>query len=51
MLKEILTTELIKAKFEAASRDEAVKESGRLLVDKGLADESYIQAMLKKMLR
>lgn len=49
MLKEILTTDLIKAKFEAASRDEAVKESGRLLVDKGLADESYIQAMLKNV--
>ncbi|MDR2021884.1 MAG: PTS sugar transporter subunit IIA [Hungatella sp.] len=49
MLKEILTTDLIKAKFEAASRDKAVKESGRLLVDKGLADESYIQAMLKNV--
>lgn len=49
MLKEILTTDLIKAKFEAANRDEAVKESGRLLVDKGLADESYIQAMLKNV--
>lgn len=49
MLKEILTTELISAKFEAASRDEAVTESGRLLVDKGLADEAYIRAMIKNV--
>ena len=49
MLKEILTLDLIKAKYEAANRDEAVKESGRLLVDKGLADEAYIQAMLKNV--
>ncbi|MBE7717916.1 BglG family transcription antiterminator [Lacrimispora indolis] len=49
MLKEILTADLIKAKFVAANRDEAVKESGRLLVDKGLADEAYIQAMLKNV--
>ncbi|MEY8355424.1 BglG family transcription antiterminator [Lachnospiraceae bacterium 54-53] len=49
MLKEILTTDLIKAKFEASSRDDAVVESGRLLVEKGLADASYIQAMLKNV--
>ncbi|WP_367568557.1 transcription antiterminator [Lacrimispora sp.] len=49
MLKEILTEDLIKAKFEADSRDEAVKASGRLLVDKGLAEECYIQAMLKNV--
>ncbi len=49
MLKEILTIDLIKAKYEAASRDEAVTESGRLLVNQGLADESYIQAMLKNV--
>jgi mannitol operon transcriptional antiterminator len=49
MLKEILTTELISAKFEATSRDEAVTESGRLLVNKGLADEAYIRAMIKNV--
>lgn len=49
MLKEILTIDLIKAKFKAASRDEAVTESGRLLVNQGLADQSYIQAMLKNV--
>lgn len=49
MLKEILTADLIKTKFEAVNRDEAVKESGRLLVEKGLAEESYIQAMLKNV--
>jgi mannitol/fructose-specific phosphotransferase system IIA component (Ntr-type) len=49
MLKEILTTELISAKFEANSRDEAVTESGRLLVQKGLADEAYIRAMIKNV--
>lgn len=49
MLKEILTIDLIKAKFKAASRNEAVTESGRLLVNQGLADESYIQAMLKNV--
>ena len=49
MLKEILTTDLIKAKFSAGSRDEAVRESGRLLVEKGLADEAYIEAMLKNV--
>lgn len=49
MLKEILTTDLIQAKFSAESRDEAVRESGRLLVEKGLADEAYIEAMLKNV--
>jgi len=49
MLKEILTTELISAKFEATSRDEAVTESGRLLVHKGLAEEAYIRAMIKNV--
>nr|WP_288825337.1 PTS sugar transporter subunit IIA [uncultured Clostridium sp.] len=49
MLKEILTTDLIQAKFSAGSRDEAVRESGRLLVEKGLADEAYIEAMLKNV--
>lgn len=49
MLKEILTIDLIEAKFSAASRDEAVAESGRLLVDKQLAEPSYIEAMLKNV--
>lgn len=49
MLKEILTTDLIQAKFSAGSRDEAVRESGRLLVERGLADEAYIEAMLKNV--
>lgn len=49
MLMEILTTNLIHAKFDAKNRDEAVSESGRLLVNQGLADEAYIQAMIKNV--
>lgn len=46
MLTEVLKESLIRTNFEAESRDEAVKESGRLLVENGLAKSDYITGML-----
>lgn len=49
MLKEVLTTDLIRVGFHANDRDEAVRSSGELLVRNGLAQPKYIDAMLKNV--
>lgn len=46
MLKNALTCELININFVCETREEAVYESGKLLVNAGKAKESYIDAML-----
>lgn len=49
MLIEVLNKDLIKTNAEIQTRDEAVRESGRLLCRQGLADESYVEAMLQNV--
>ncbi|UJF16774.1 PTS sugar transporter subunit IIA (plasmid) [Jeotgalibaca sp. MA1X17-3] len=49
MLLEVITEEMIHVNYDCQTRDEAVIESGRLLVEKGYATEKYIKAMLKNV--
>lgn len=49
MLKEILTESLIDLHYHAKNRDEAVRRSGELLVENGLAAPSYIDGMMKNV--
>lgn len=49
MLVEVLNEKLIKVNYEASNRDEAVKASGQLLVDSGLAKQSYVDGMLENV--
>lgn len=49
MLLEVLTEELVQVNFECLTRDEAVRESGRLLVKKGYAEERYTDAMIQNV--
>lgn len=49
MLKEILTESLIDLHYHAKNRDEAVRRSGELLVENGLAAPSYIDGMIKNV--
>lgn len=49
MLIEVLNKDLIKTNAEIKSRDEAVRESGLLLCRQGLAEESYVEAMIQNV--
>ena len=49
MLKEILSEDLIDLHYHAENRDEAVKRSGELLVNKGLASANYIEGMIRNV--
>ncbi|SEK94997.1 PTS system IIA component, L-Asc family [Carnobacterium iners] len=49
LLLDILTPEMIEINYECKTRDEAVSSAGRLLVKKGYAKESYINAMIKNI--
>jgi len=49
MLKEVLTRDLIEVGFAAEDRDAAVREAGRLLVDKGFATEGYVDGMIENV--
>lgn len=49
MLLDILTPEMIQVNYECQTRDEAISESGRLLVKKGYAKENYMNAMIKNV--
>lgn len=49
MLKEVLTKESIVANYHAQDRNDAVCESGRLLVRIGAADPAYVEAMVKNL--
>jgi PTS system mannitol-specific IIC component len=46
--EQILTKENIKLGLKATSKTEAIKLAGRLLVEGGYVDESYIEAMLQR---
>ena len=49
MLEEVLTKDSIEAKYPAQDRNEAVRESGRLLVKVGAADPNYVDAMINNV--
>lgn len=49
MLEEVLTKGSIEAKYPAQDRNEAVRESGRLLVKVGAADPNYVDAMINNV--
>lgn len=49
MLKEILSEELIECDYPAADRNQAVRKVGSLLVQKGLASEEYVDAMIENV--
>lgn len=49
MLIEVLNEDLIKTNAEIADRDEAVRESGRLLCRQGFAEEDYVEAMIENV--
>ncbi len=47
---ELLKKENIRLDCPAVTKDEAIRAVGKLLVDSGYVDESYIDAMLKREL-
>ncbi|WP_028263800.1 BglG family transcription antiterminator [Atopobium fossor] len=49
MLHEVLTKDLVEVNYEAADRNDAVRRAGRLLVKRGIAEESYIEAMIENV--
>ena len=49
MLIEVLNEDLIETNAEMKTRDEAVRESGRLLCSQGFAEERYIDAMIQNV--
>lgn len=49
MLKEVLTRDVIEAKYQARDRNDAVRESGQLLVNAGAAKPSYVDAMIENV--
>lgn len=49
MLKEVLTQDVIEVNFDAPDRDSAVREAGRLLVEKGAATPEYVDAMIENV--
>ncbi|WP_290760285.1 BglG family transcription antiterminator [Anaerostipes sp.] len=49
MLIEVLNEDLIETNAEIQTRDEAVRESGRLLCRQGFARESYVEAMIQNV--
>ncbi|MGG5329972.1 BglG family transcription antiterminator [Enterococcus sp. AZ163] len=49
MLKEILTPDLIELNYAAENRDEAVRKSGELLVNSGLATSNYVDGMIENL--
>ncbi|MEG0255544.1 BglG family transcription antiterminator [Vagococcus sp.] len=49
MLVEVLHEGLIKVNSQAKTRDDAVRASGQLLVDNGLAKFSYVDGMLENV--
>ncbi|WP_414839743.1 PTS sugar transporter subunit IIA [Carnobacterium sp. TMP28] len=49
LLLDILTPDMIQVNYECKTRDEAVSLVGQLLVTKGYAKESYINAMIRNI--
>ncbi|MCL2559321.1 MAG: PTS sugar transporter subunit IIA [Turicibacter sp.] len=48
MSKEVLAAENVKLNVAVASREEAIRLAGRLLVDNGYVNECYIDSMLER---
>ncbi|MFZ4452785.1 PTS sugar transporter subunit IIA [Salibacterium aidingense] len=48
MSKPILQEENIKMNAAFSGKEEAIRETGRILVDQGYVEESYINAMLER---
>ncbi|WP_026702477.1 PTS sugar transporter subunit IIA [Salibacterium aidingense] len=48
MSKPILQEENIKMNAAFSGKEEAIRETGRILVDQGYVEESYIDAMLER---
>ncbi|WP_459770887.1 PTS sugar transporter subunit IIA [Alkalibacterium sp. s-m-28] len=51
MLQEVLNEDTVSVNVECSNRNEAVIESGKLLVKAGYAEERYIQAMIDNVLK
>lgn len=49
MLHEVLTKDLIEVNYDALDRNDAVRHAGKLLVQKGIADNSYIEGMIENV--
>jgi len=47
-MSDILTLSLIKVPGTAASKDDAIREAGQLLVDAGAVDSDYVNAMFER---
>jgi PTS system mannitol-specific IIA component len=47
-MSDILTLSLIKVPGTAASKDDAIREAGQLLVDAGAVDPDYVEAMFER---
>jgi PTS system mannitol-specific IIA component len=47
-MSDILTLSLIKVPGTAASKDDAIREAGQLLVDTGAVDPDYVNAMFER---
>ncbi|MFL6190714.1 MAG: PTS sugar transporter subunit IIA [Actinomycetes bacterium] len=47
-MSDILTLSLIKVPGTAASKDDAIREAGQLLVDAGAVDPDYVGAMFER---
>jgi PTS system mannitol-specific IIA component len=47
-MSDILTLSLIKVPGTAASKDDAIREAGQLLVDAGAVDPDYVDAMFER---
>ncbi|MFP3359765.1 PTS sugar transporter subunit IIA, partial [Planococcus sp. SIMBA_143] len=48
MAKEILSTENVLLNETAATKEEAIRMAGQILVDNGYVDESYLEQMQER---
>lgn len=48
MSKQILTVDNIQLNVTLSSKEEAIRKTGQILVDKGYVEESYIEKMLAR---
>lgn len=49
MLTDLLKPELVACHVEASDWEEAIKACGKLLVDAGKCDQSYVDAMISSV--
>lgn len=48
MAKEILTTENVETNVTVESKEEAIRFTGKILVNQGYVEESYVEKMLER---